>query len=115
MTKQILVYADSLSWGIIPMTRKRFAFDERWPGIVELTLNKMGKKVRVTIVAAGFENIGEADEIGLRIDMRIGDRIAHARLRGQVDDDIGLAGGHGRLQGGVVFKQGFGGGKARMR
>ena len=47
MTKQILVYADSLSWGIIPMTRKRFAFDERWPGIVELTLNKMGKKVRV--------------------------------------------------------------------
>ena len=47
MTKQILVYADSLSWGIIPMSRKRFAFDARWPGIVEFTLNKMGKKVRV--------------------------------------------------------------------
>ena len=35
---QILVYADSLSWGIIPDTRSRFRFDQRWPGIVELEL-----------------------------------------------------------------------------
>lgn len=43
----ILVYADSLSWGIIPMTRQRFTFDKRWPGILEITLNAEGKKVRV--------------------------------------------------------------------
>lgn len=45
--KHILVYSDSLSWGIIPMTRNRFAFDERWPGILELNLNAQGKNVRV--------------------------------------------------------------------
>ncbi|MBW1781333.1 MAG: SGNH/GDSL hydrolase family protein [Deltaproteobacteria bacterium] len=44
---QILVYADSLSWGIIPNTRSRFRFDQRWPGIVELELQKAGISVRV--------------------------------------------------------------------
>lgn len=44
---QILVYADSLSWGIIPMSRKRFSFDQRWPGILEVNLNKAGKQTRV--------------------------------------------------------------------
>ena len=44
---QILVYADSLSWGIIPDTRSRFRFDQRWPGIVELELQKAGVSVRV--------------------------------------------------------------------
>ena len=45
--KQMLVYADSLSWGIIPMSRNRFAFNQRWPGILELNLNSKGKNVRV--------------------------------------------------------------------
>ena len=45
--KQILVYADSLTWGIIPMSRNRFAFDQRWPGILEINLNKQGKQVRI--------------------------------------------------------------------
>ena len=45
--KQILVYADSLTWGIIPMSRNRFAFDQRWPGILEINLNKQGKQARV--------------------------------------------------------------------
>ena len=45
--QQILVYADSLSWGIIPDTRSRFRFDQRWPGIVELELQKAGVSVRV--------------------------------------------------------------------
>lgn len=45
--KQILVYSDSISWGIIPMTRNRFAFDQRWPGILEINMNKAGKKIRV--------------------------------------------------------------------
>ena len=44
---QILVYADSLSWGIIPDTRDRFRFDQRWPGIAELALNNAGIPVRV--------------------------------------------------------------------
>jgi lysophospholipase L1-like esterase len=45
--KQILVYSDSLSWGIIPMSRNRFCFEQRWPGILELNLNKNCKCVRV--------------------------------------------------------------------
>lgn len=44
---QILVYADSLTWGIIPNTRKRLAFDKRWPGVFENYLNGKGKHVRV--------------------------------------------------------------------
>ncbi len=45
--QQILVYADSLSWGIIPNTRQRLPFGQRWPGVMELTLNATGKHVRV--------------------------------------------------------------------
>jgi lysophospholipase L1-like esterase len=45
--RQILVYADSLTWGIIPNTRKRLAFDERWPGVLENELNARGSRVRV--------------------------------------------------------------------
>ena len=45
--QQILVYADSLSWGIVPLTRKRLAFDERWPGVMEKKLNAQGQTVRV--------------------------------------------------------------------
>ena len=45
--QQILVYADSLSWGIIPGSRNRFRFNKRWPGILELELRKRGMAVRV--------------------------------------------------------------------
>jgi lysophospholipase L1-like esterase len=45
--RHILVYSDSLSWGIIPNTRKRFAFEVRWPGILEIALIAEGHKVRV--------------------------------------------------------------------
>jgi lysophospholipase L1-like esterase len=44
---QLLVYGDSLSWGIIPNTRRRLAFDERWPGVMELALVAGGLRVRV--------------------------------------------------------------------
>lgn len=44
---QILVYADSLTWGIIPGTRHRLPFDQRWPGALELALNAEGRQVRV--------------------------------------------------------------------
>ena len=33
--KQVLVYSDSLTWGIIPNTRKRLEFVARWPGVLE--------------------------------------------------------------------------------
>jgi lysophospholipase L1-like esterase len=45
--RQILVYSDSLSWGIIPTTRQRQPFDSRWPGVLEITLAERGYPVRV--------------------------------------------------------------------
>ena len=45
--EQILVYSDSLTWGIIPNTRKRLPFDRRWPGVFENALREKGKDVRV--------------------------------------------------------------------
>ena len=44
---QILIYSDSLTWGIIPETRHRFPFDKRWPGVFESALNTARKNVRV--------------------------------------------------------------------
>lgn len=44
---QILVYGDSLSWGIIPGTRRRFAFHQRWPGVMEIELRQTGIDARV--------------------------------------------------------------------
>ena len=43
----ILVYGDSLTWGIIPNTRERLAFDERWPGVLEKKLHDAGLPGRV--------------------------------------------------------------------
>jgi lysophospholipase L1-like esterase len=45
--QQILVYSDSLSWGIVPNTRKRLGFTERWPGVMEDHLIRAGRSVRV--------------------------------------------------------------------
>lgn len=45
--KHILVYSDSLSWGIIPASRKRLLFEQRWPGVMEIALCVAGQKVRV--------------------------------------------------------------------
>ena len=44
---QILVYSDSLTWGIIPNTRNRLPFETRWPGVLENKLNATGPRVRV--------------------------------------------------------------------
>ena len=46
-TGAILVYGDSLTWGIIPNTRQRLPFAERWPGVMEGELARAGKQVRV--------------------------------------------------------------------
>lgn len=45
--QHILVYADSLSWGIVPTTRRRLLFEQRWPGVMEISLCSSGQKVRV--------------------------------------------------------------------
>lgn len=45
--QHILVYADSLSWGIVPTTRQRLTFEQRWPGVMELALCHAGQPVRV--------------------------------------------------------------------
>jgi len=45
--QHVLVYSDSLSWGIIPTTRNRLPFDQRWPGVMEIALNADGNHVRV--------------------------------------------------------------------
>ena len=47
MMKQILVYGDSLSWGIIPGSRKRLSFDKRLPGVIETQLLAQGHAIRV--------------------------------------------------------------------
>lgn len=45
--RQILVYGDSLTWGIVPNTRERLPFHARWPGVAEAELLKAGQTVRV--------------------------------------------------------------------
>jgi lysophospholipase L1-like esterase len=45
--EQILIYSDSITWGIIPNSRQRLAFDKRWPGVFEKALIESGKTVRV--------------------------------------------------------------------
>lgn len=47
MMHHILVYSDSLAWGIVPTTRKRLPFEQRWPGVLEIALCSPGRKVRV--------------------------------------------------------------------
>src|SRR5260221_360853 len=47
VVQQILVYGDSLTWGIVPNTRSRLPFDVRWPGVMERELLGAGGSVRV--------------------------------------------------------------------
>lgn len=47
VVEQILIYSDSLTWGIIPNTRDRLPFDKRWPGVFENFLKAEGKNIRV--------------------------------------------------------------------
>jgi lysophospholipase L1-like esterase len=45
--KQILVYGDSLTWGIVPNTRERLPFGSRWSHVLERELTAGGLAVRV--------------------------------------------------------------------
>lgn len=44
---QVLIYSDSLTWGIIPNSRKRLPFEKRWPGVFEIALKAKEKDIRV--------------------------------------------------------------------
>ena len=45
--QQVLVYADSLTWGIVPDTRQRWPFAARWPGVMEHALVTARHDLRV--------------------------------------------------------------------
>jgi lysophospholipase L1-like esterase len=45
--QHVLVYGDSLTWGIVPNTRRRFPFEERWPGVLENKLSALGHRARL--------------------------------------------------------------------
>jgi lysophospholipase L1-like esterase len=38
--QQVLVYSDSLTWGIVRTIRRRLPFDARWPGAMEIALTQ---------------------------------------------------------------------------
>ena len=44
MTKTILCYGDSNTWGLCPYEKKRYTWELRWPGQVQ---NILGKEVRI--------------------------------------------------------------------
>jgi len=43
----VLIYSDSLTWGIIPDSRERLTFEKRWPGVFEAALIDDGLNIRV--------------------------------------------------------------------
>lgn len=45
--RTVLVYSDSLAWGIVPGTRQRLPFEQRWPGVLQGALREAGHDVRV--------------------------------------------------------------------
>jgi lysophospholipase L1-like esterase len=45
--EHIFVYGDSMSWGIVPGSRRRLPFESRWPGVLEGDLRRAGVDVRV--------------------------------------------------------------------
>ncbi len=66
-------------------------------------------------VTARFEDVDEADEIGFDIRVRILDRVAHAGLRGEIDDALRLEFRERFFDGGAIFERRFHEPKARMR
>lgn len=54
------------------------------------------------IVAAGLEDVEEADDVRMDVTLRVRDRITNARLRRKVHDDVRLAFGKQRVQRSLV-------------
>lgn len=42
MQHRIFLYGDSMSWAIVPLTRQRFPFETRWPGVMHASLSAQG-------------------------------------------------------------------------
>jgi len=74
----IFIYGDSVTWGIIPETRNRFSFDERWPGVLENQLRDSGSVGRQQFFETGNTH---GDEFPGQLDLRRAtgteDEIAH--------------------------------------
>ena len=47
--RNVLIYGDGLSWGLIPGTTRRLSFEKRWGGVLESAINAQNK-TRVRIV-----------------------------------------------------------------
>lgn len=45
--QHVLLYSDSLSWGIVPGSRVRLPFSARWAGVMEHGLHARGQDVRI--------------------------------------------------------------------
>ena len=79
--QHILVYGDSLSWGIVPGTRQRLAFDARWPGVMEGKLNAAGishYRQLAVLTDADIDHL-EAEVIHFSGRIRRDDWVAQAR------------------------------------
>src|SRR5690348_2219330 len=59
------------------------------------------------IVAAGFEDVDEADQVGFHVGVRVLDRIAHAGLRGEVHHARRFEFGEGVFDGGPILEPGL--------
>ena len=65
---------------------------ERNLGVGAVDAGRAGvDEVLDAVVAAAFEQVGEADDVGLHVGVRILQRVAHAGLRGEVDDGVEVA------------------------
>ena len=103
--QHVLVYADSLSWGIIPDTRKRLSFEQRWPGVMEGKLNADGANVRAQAIGIAEDHPAAGERIERRrFDVRIaegGDRVGPLVV-GEQEQDVGPGRGTGRRTGPAV-------------
>ena len=69
------------------------------PGVAAVHAGAAGvDEVFDAVPAAGFEDVEEADQIALRVGVRIDQRIAHAGLRREVDDALETVGGKQRRE-----------------
>lgn len=59
------------------------------------------------VVAAGFEDVVEANEVGLDVGVGVVDAVANAGLSGEVDDDVRLVLGEQLVDGGFVGEVAF--------
>jgi hypothetical protein len=78
-------------------------FGERHLGVAAVNTGTGGvHQMRYFVVAAAFENIGEADDVALDVGVRILQRVTDASLRGQVNDLVEFFGGKQHVHPGAI-------------